>query len=29
LDTLRPAVYRFAEGEWNNDLVLPNPETLE
>ena len=29
LDTLRPAVYRFAEGEWNNDLVLPNPEVLE
>lgn len=29
LDTIRPAVYRFAEGEWNNDLVLPNPEVLE
>lgn len=29
LDTLRPAVYRYAEGEWNNDLELPQPETVE
>ncbi len=29
LDTLRPAVYREAEGEWNSDIELPAPATLK
>lgn len=29
LDTLRPAVYRGAEGEWNNDIEMPAPATLK
>ncbi len=29
LDTIRPVVYRGAEGEWNSDLDLPAPATLK
>ncbi len=28
LDETRPAVYQFAEGEWNTDIELPAPQPL-